>query len=166
MTDKTNEVFKAFGNKMRVRVSGICIKENKVLLVNHQGVNAENEFWAPPGGGLEFGSSAHANLIREFKEETGLNIKIEEFLCVNEYIGTPLHAVELFFKVSIIDGQLTVGSEPELMEKFEVIKNVEFKDWDWIDKHKGDRLHNLLNKAKNITDLLSFSGYFLQLKNK
>ncbi len=166
MDDTDNEVFKAFGNKLRMRVSGICMEEEKVLLVNHRGVNASNEFWAPPGGGLEFGQSAAENLKREFLEETGLLIEIEKFLCVNEYIGPPLHSIEIFFLVRRIGGKLMKGSEPELARTFEIIKNVEFKDWHWVKKQKEEHLHNLLNVAQNLSDLLNVSGYFLQLKNK
>jgi len=166
MSNMSSEVFKTFGNRLRVRVSGICIENEKVLLVNHQGINSANEFWAPPGGGMEFGQTAKENLVREFLEETGLEVNVGGFLYLNEFVGPPLHAVELFFKVTVTGGKLMVGSDPELDHIFDIIKNVEFKDWQWINNHKGDRLHNLLNLSQNISDLLTFNGYFLQLKNK
>ncbi len=166
MNQQAEEVSRMYGNKLRVRVSGICIENNEVLLVNHQGVNVENEFWAPPGGGMDFGFSAEENLIREFREETGLEIKINRFLCVNEFIGPPLHAVELFFLVEITNGKLKVGLEPEFKKGIEIIKNVEFKDWNWIQKSKAANLHNLLNIITSINDLSTLKGYFLQKKNK
>ena len=166
MNKQEEEVSKLYGNKLRTRVSGICIKDEKILLVNHLGVNDQNEFWAPPGGGVEFGYCAEENLKREFLEETGLHISVERFLCINEFLGQPLHTIELFFLVSITDGKLTIGMEPEFKTKLNIIQNVEFKDWDWIQRNKGDKLHNLLNITNGIHALASFEGYFLQKKNK
>jgi len=166
MNKQAEEVSKLYGNKLRTRVSGICIEDGKILLINHKGVNDQNEFWAPPGGGVEFGYSAEENLKREYLEETGLYISVDKFLCINEFLGEPLHTIELFFLVSIIDGELTVGKEPEFNAELNIIQNVEFKDWNWIQRNKGDKLHNLLNITNGIYALASFEGYFLQKKNK
>ena len=43
-----------YGNRVRVRVCGILIQEDKILLINHKGVGEKGSLWAPPGGGLEF----------------------------------------------------------------------------------------------------------------
>lgn len=165
--EKRKEVItEVFGNRLRVRVSGICIHEENILLVNHQGINEENEFWAPPGGGMDFGHSAEENLIREFEEETSLQVKVKDFLCVNEFIGEPLHAVELFFLVETIGGILQKGTEPELPEAIEMIKNVEYKPWSWIRLQPPEKLHNLLHITSSLEDLLKLQGYFLLRKNK
>ena len=70
-----------------------------MLLVNHHSLNKGNDFWAPPGGGMDFGQSAEENLQREFLEDTGLKVDVEKFLCIHEYLKAPLHAIELIFKV-------------------------------------------------------------------
>ena len=49
-----------FGNKLRLRVSGIYIKNDEILLVKHKSINKEGILWAPPGGGMEFGETAEA----------------------------------------------------------------------------------------------------------
>ncbi|MEO8117137.1 MAG: NUDIX domain-containing protein, partial [Bacteroidota bacterium] len=38
-----------------------------------------------PGGGLEFGEGTHECLIREFKEETGLDISIKQHLYTTDF---------------------------------------------------------------------------------
>ena len=58
MKDIHDRIVEAFGNKLRVRVCGICVDENKVLLINHHSLNEGGDFWAPPGGGMDFGKSA------------------------------------------------------------------------------------------------------------
>ena len=77
-------IVEQFGNKIRVRVCGICIENAKILLVKHHALTKSGEFWSPPGGGMDFGESAENNLKREFLEETGLVVDVEKFLFVHE----------------------------------------------------------------------------------
>ena len=159
--DRSNNLVRdKFGGKLRVRVCGICIVRDKILLVNHLGLNEENEFWAPPGGGMDFGLSAEENLKREFKEETGLDIGIKKFLFVHEFVDAPLHAVELFFDVEIIGGDLLVGTDPELCKTDQIIFQIDYKDFKWINRHRGNKLHQLLNHVKNLDELTNLEGYF------
>jgi ADP-ribose pyrophosphatase YjhB (NUDIX family) len=59
--------------RFNIRVYGLLFNEyNQVLLVNEQ-INGFR-FTKFPGGGLEFGEGISDCLIREFKEETGLDI--------------------------------------------------------------------------------------------
>ena len=61
--DKIQErIVEEFGNKLRIRVCGICIEEDRILLINHHSLNKGGDFWAPPGGGMEFGFSSEENL--------------------------------------------------------------------------------------------------------
>lgn len=50
-------------------------KENKVLLVQSRGL-----FWGPPKGTIEFSETIEEGAVRETREETGLEIRPEEFL--------------------------------------------------------------------------------------
>ena len=76
------EIAATFGNQIRVRVCGILINQEGILLVNHSGLNESGDWWTPPGGGLIFGESLEEALIREFKEETGLVISVAEQLFI------------------------------------------------------------------------------------
>ncbi len=83
-------------------------------MVNHKSLTANN-FWAPPGGGIEVGQSLSIALKQEFEQETGLVIDPGKFLFGCEFIQQlPLHAIELFFEVTILGGTLKVGHDPEL----------------------------------------------------
>ncbi|GAB3815467.1 hypothetical protein GCM10028895_09580 [Pontibacter rugosus] len=95
-----------YADKLRVRVCGICIKEDKLLLVRHSNTIDNKAFWAPPGGGIEFGETMHQGLKREMLEETGLQVQVCRFLFVNEYVNPPLHAVEFFFEVAVEAGEI------------------------------------------------------------
>ena len=115
-------VAELYGQKTRVRVLGVLALENSFLFVNHAGLNAENVFWHFPGGGIDANETIKNALIREFREETGLEIEILNYLGIREYVKAPLHAVELYFSVKIISGQLMVGHDPEL----NIIKDVAY----------------------------------------
>ncbi len=62
--------------KNRKRSAGVIIKESKVLMI-HRFKNGD-EYFVLPGGGIEKGESPEDALIREIKEETSLEIKIEK----------------------------------------------------------------------------------------
>ena len=147
-----------FGNKLRVRVCGICIHQGEILLVNHTGLGTPH-FWAPPGGGIQTGESAHEALVREFKEETGLSIEVRDFLFACEFIRLPLHAVELFFQVSITGGNLTTGQDPELGNR-QVIQDVRFFDDTQIRSIPLAHLHGIFKETSDIAQIGRLRGYF------
>ena len=120
----TTEIINQYGNQLRVRVCGICVQQGSILLVNHSGMNESGEFWSPPGGGLQFGETIEDCLKREFLEETNTVISVGKFLKINEFVKPPLHAIELFYEVKILSGEIKIGFDPE-MEK-QIIKDVQW----------------------------------------
>lgn len=54
------------------RVAGICIRDGKVLLQKP----SDDDGYAFPGGHAALGETNEQTLIREFKEETGADIKV------------------------------------------------------------------------------------------
>lgn len=141
-----------------MRVCGLCTEGNKMLLVNHRGVYG-HDFWAPPGGGVEFGLSAGENLIREFREETGLEVEVGEFRFGCEFIEPPLHAIELFFEVAAVHGILTIGRDPEMGDKTQVITDVKFFFFEEIDAMPENHKHGLFKLAKTAEKVSGLRGY-------
>ena len=154
-------IVEQFGNKLRIRVCGLCIEGEKILLINHHSLNKSGDFWGPPGGGMDFEQSAEENLKREFLEETGLIVEIEKFLFVHEYLSPPLHAIELVFKVKRIDGNLNIGFDPELQKDEQIIKNVRFIPFNKIIDLGKDNIHQMFINVRNISDIDDLKGYFL-----
>lgn len=66
-------------NVMQVRVTGILIESEKVLLVKQKVANRD---WSLPGGRVENGETLEEAMIREMKEETGLDVKVKNLLYV------------------------------------------------------------------------------------
>ncbi len=58
----------------RVAVSGILIYHGEILLAGKVDPDGQT-LWAPPGGKVEEGESFRGAVVREFKEETNLNIE-------------------------------------------------------------------------------------------
>jgi len=161
MEEIKNEIIHSFGNKLRIRACGICIEDNKILMVKHHSLGKGGIIWAPPGGGMVFGETTEEALKREFIEETGLKISVEKFLCVNEYLAAPLHAIELFFIVKKIDGILLKGVDPELHKERQIITEVKWLSFDELKQLPSEAVHSLLHGVNNEAYLLQRRGYFI-----
>lgn len=61
-----------------IRITGILIENNEILLVQQKLSDKRN--WSLPGGRLERGETLSQGLIREMKEETGLDVEIIRML--------------------------------------------------------------------------------------
>jgi 8-oxo-dGTP diphosphatase len=153
------KIIEKFGNRLRVRVCGILIEEEKILLVKHKSIGKDGVLWAPPGGGLQFSESAEYCLKREFEEETGLEIQVEEYLFTHEFLQPPLHAIELFFRVSRINGVLKRGSDPEMSADEQIITGVSLLSFDEMKNLDPDSLHYVLRILNNLNDLFYLEGY-------
>ncbi len=149
------EINNIYGNKIRVRACGLCWQGDQLLMVNHQGITA-GDFWAPPGGGLEFGESVDQRLRREFLEETGLHVSVGDFRFACEFIRGPLHAIELFFEVTAVKGALTKGNDPELA----IIQDVKFLAPPGIRDIPAPSLHGIFRFVPSAEDLKTLSGFF------
>lgn len=145
---------KVFGGKVRVRVCGLCYKEEKILLVKHN-MNG-TPFYAPPGGAVDFGETIASTLIREFKEETCLEVIPEKLLFTTEFIKLPLHAIEIFFSLKSWKGIPCTGHDPEMNS---IIEDVAFYSASEIALISTKQKHHLLHNCNNPRDLLSLSGY-------
>ncbi len=117
---------KAYQNKIRIRVCGLLIEDDQILLVKLLSPLSNELIWIPPGGGVDFGERREEALQREFLEETGLHIETGEHLFTNEVIHPPYHAIEFYYKVKRSGGKLSLGSDPEHDEQTQIIRDLRF----------------------------------------
>lgn len=87
--------------KIRLAVRGLLLHENKLLLVNAW-PDGQSDLMCAPGGGVEPHSSLPDNLVREIREETGLEVTVHEQVLVNEFhdLSRDFHQVDVYFRVT------------------------------------------------------------------
>ena len=161
LSEAQNEVRRLYGNRLRLRVCGICTKADRILMLSHRGIGQSEVFWCPPGGGIQFGETAHEALIREYKEETGLDIKVHNLLFVNEFVEPPLHAMELFFRVEITGGTQLVGTDPEMSADTQIIEDLKWITFDEIKSRPPSEFHSLFRRCNEFDDIFKLSGYLV-----
>jgi 8-oxo-dGTP diphosphatase len=155
----SDTVQRVFGHRLRVRVCGLCFSGADLLLIRHRGLGKLGYLYAPPGGEMHYGERAEDALIREFAEETGLQVRVQEFLFVHEFLEPPLHALELFFSVEAMGGTLRRGHDPELSEQKQLIEEVRFMSPEAVAQVPSEARHAVISQG-NPRDLLLRQGYF------
>jgi mutator protein MutT len=87
----------------RIRAAAILIENGRILLVKQE-VSATRH-WSLPGGKLDRGESLEQCLIRELKEETGLDIRVKELAYITDRITGNDHLVHMTFIVERINNK-------------------------------------------------------------
>lgn len=83
----------------RVRVTGVLVEDGRLLVVKE--VLKERSHWNLPGGGVEYGETLEAALVREMCEETGLQVWVDGLLYVTDrFKALSNHVVDPSFAVS------------------------------------------------------------------
>lgn len=159
MTILKKEIEEKFGGRLRLRVNGVLIQDDRILMIKHD-MGDGRYFWNVPGGGMKYGSSVEENLRREFMEETGLEVELGQFLCNFEFLEPSLHAVELYFEVQPIGGKLVKGIDPELTAEKQLITEIDFLDIDKLASIKKEEKHRLFWGIKSLNDVRLWKGYF------
>ncbi|HLG64528.1 MAG TPA: NUDIX domain-containing protein [Ktedonosporobacter sp.] len=89
----------------RIGVSALIFQEGRVLLAHRRDI----DWWNLPGGGMELGETVEETLYREVREETGLDVAIEQLVGV--YSKPQKREVVLSFRCRITGGELTETEE-------------------------------------------------------
>lgn len=121
-----------FRHKLRVRICGLLVEQDAILLAQIHSPVTDSPIWSPPGGGLQFGEHMEACLEREFAEETNLEIEVRKLVHINELVEPPFHAVEFYFEVEKISGEPKVGGDPELSWDRQLIRDLKWISLDQL----------------------------------
>lgn len=105
-------------SRQRVAAYALVVRDKAVLLTRHSSRGPRPGSWTLPGGGVEHGESPSAAVLREVREETGLEAAMGPLLGVHDerFIGTApsgreedFHAVHLVFAATVADGDPAVA---------------------------------------------------------
>ena len=104
------------------RITAIIIQDGKLLLLKQDTDNGRS--WSLPGGKQEPHESVGEALVREVKEETGLDVTPDRLLYVADHVASPEKRIlHITFKANVVGG--TVGNIEEGKDTVP-IESVEF----------------------------------------
>lgn len=92
---------------LQVRATGILIEEGKLLIVK-QKVSDRN--WSLPGGRVENGETLEEAIIREMREETGLETKIKKLLYICDKPDVTPSLLHITFLLEKVSGEMRLPS--------------------------------------------------------
>ena len=113
--DKENDwmkdiLFDVDGQLFSYRVGGALIKDNKILLTK----NKKGKY-SLPGGHVQIGESSKETIVREFKEETGLNVEAINVISTLEnfwdWNNKKCHQICIFYKLKLINDKQQMNAE-------------------------------------------------------
>lgn len=128
-------------SKPRPSAGVLVVKDGKFLLAQRNKENY-NGIWIIPGGGVKFGESTKAAAMREFKEETNLDVDILSFIGFKEIINVEgnYHAIVFYYlatpKVGVLKTVADVDNAKFL--SIEEIKTLNIADSvEWVLRESG-----------------------------
>ena len=145
---------------IRVGTRAVIFNRDNEILVAHC-LNPEKDFYFLPGGGVWFQEKIEDCLVREVKEETGLEVKAERLLWVRDFIeGFPdLHGIEIFFLATIAGGKL----------RAEPVHDVEWLEFSFMDVEKLESIRfypkSFIAKLKKLRDNRDWAERNLYMKS-
>lgn len=115
--------------EIRPIVLGIAKRNNKILVSEGYDKIRKQKFYRCLGGGIEFLETSREALKREYREELGIDIGVENFCGIAEniftYEGKKAHELILFYNIKI--------EEDDIKDKYRVIDDNGETDAFWID---------------------------------
>jgi len=101
-------------NNIRIRVAGVIISEDKVLLIAHK--KNGDVYWLLPGGGVDYGESLTEALERELYEELNIKIDVKDIAIVSDSIDPSgeRHVVNICFNCIYKSGEVKLGDDERL----------------------------------------------------
>ncbi|HEU5140067.1 MAG TPA: NUDIX hydrolase [Bacillales bacterium] len=95
-------------NLFQIRATGVLIENGEILLVKQK--VSEERSWSLPGGRVEHGETVEEAVIREVREETGLEAEVVKLLYVCEKLSVRPPVLHITFLLRKIGGKLTLPS--------------------------------------------------------
>jgi 8-oxo-dGTP diphosphatase len=109
--------------RLSITVDAVILKENKIVLIKRRNAPFK-EYYALPGGFVDYGEKVEDAVIREVKEETGLKTKIEKLVGVYSAPDRDPrgHTITIVYKLNITGGKLRSGDDAKEIGLFALDK--------------------------------------------
>ena len=129
--------------KVRNAVRCFLIKDNKVVVTKYKKGNRKEGYYEIPGGKIENGENAEKTAVREMKEETGIDIEINDLK--HKGVITVEYPDRIFILDTFIAGKFK--GEP---------KDFEENSSEWIE------IDELLKKEKILSNIIILDRFFIK----
>ena len=107
----------------RIRLTGILLEGDRILLVKE--ALRERSRWNLPEGTVEMGETIEGGLRRELREETGLEVQVDELLYITDrFKSLGHHMVDPYLRIHRVSGaaaEQPVGEEGEVLSEVRMV---------------------------------------------
>ena len=155
---------KNMDGRFKLRTSGIIEKDNKVLVQKSKKFDG----YVYPGGHIELGELSKEAILREIKEETNLEMKIENLICLNENIyngkdNEICHEINYYYKLTPINDIET--------KEFTIVENdkgtIKEQNFYWININKlTENNVRPLNISKLLEENINTKNLILEIDER
>jgi len=105
-----------------VGVAAIVLDERQRILLGRRRTNYRG-LWCIPCGYVEYDEDVYAAVVREFKEETGLDILVDRVFAVQSNFHDPEQStVGIWFTAQVTGGEMQAGDDLDELAFFELTK--------------------------------------------
>jgi ADP-ribose pyrophosphatase YjhB (NUDIX family) len=91
--------------RTRVAAYAVCVRDEEILVVRLSRSTGAGGAWGLPGGGVIWGEAPRDAVVRELREETGLDGEVIELLDVGSRLDH-IHTILIYYRVRVIGGVL------------------------------------------------------------
>lgn len=131
----------------KVDVRGLVINENDEILMAQEGVDSK---WTIPGGWADIGNTPKEVVIKEIKEETGIDAKVVRLMAIydkqrHKHPAEPYYIYKLMFFCEAISGELKPGFDMKGADYFPLDKLPELSE----ERILESQLKHLYDMVKN-----------------
>lgn len=112
---------------MRVRVTAVVVVDGRVLLLKQD--TGSGRSWSLPGGKVDPGETVREALVREMREETGLDVEMGRLLYVCDHPAAEM--LHLTFETRVLGGRLgqIAGTDTRPIEAVEFVPVAELPEY-------------------------------------
>lgn len=96
-----------------IRYQGAIVRDHHLLLIKHRHHADGRDYWIVPGGGIEDGETEAQCVIREMREETHLEVRVERLLLDEAADVIGVYARYKTYLCAPLSGEAQPGHEPE-----------------------------------------------------
>jgi ADP-ribose pyrophosphatase YjhB (NUDIX family) len=102
-------------------VAALIVLNDRVVLVRHRA--AGSSYHLLPGGGVDYRETLEHAVVREVREETGLDVSLGRLLFASDTIDPhgSRHVINLTFAAEIIGGYITDSPQDDRVEAVDLV---------------------------------------------